>query len=110
MMYLKTAAERLMQEVLKMSKVVRVIMIMTFRKVFTNPVKHKYFTLFTDSEDILETRETIVDYNTGARYKYVDSPPRTVLKAIDMKNPDFRCEVYRDTMYKLIRRWDIKYD
>lgn len=99
-----------MQEVLKMSKVVRVIMIMTYKKVFTNPIKHKYFTLYTDSEDVVESREFIVDYDTGARCKYIDYPPHKVRKAIDMKSTDFRCEIYRDTLCKIIKRWDIKYD
>lgn len=82
-------------------------MIMTFKKIFTNPVKHKYFTVYKDSEDVLETRETIVDYVSGARCKYIDIPPYKVSKAIGMKTPDFRVEIYSGIMWKLIRRWDI---
>ena len=81
-----------------MSKVVRVIMIMTFRKDFA------------DSEDVDEIREFIVDYDTGSRRKFNYYPPHKVRKAIGLKKPDFRCEIYRDTLCKIIRKWDIKYD
>lgn len=109
MMYLKTAAERRMQEVLKMSKIKRVIMIEKTHIEFTKFKPVGMFNVSSDYETVKDMWKTIVEYESGERYCYLDIPPHTVAKFISKHYTTFSVVItFNNGDKTYIRKWESK--
>lgn len=91
-----------------MSKIKRVIMIEKTHIEFTNFKQVSMFRVSSDYETVRDTWETIVDYESGTRARYIDIPPHKVAKFISNHVTTFSVSItFNDGRKTFIRKWEV---